>query len=177
MSPRMNPQPTDRLHFDLQLAYARPVIALLAILCLLQLRTARQAERPLSFLIAYMFLAIIILLIERALRRVNWHIPLVCDILVVGIFLYLSPEVLPAWFLLFFVAFSAGYRWNLRFSLLLSFGLLLLAMALKMHRTGLADGSRTVFYSLPFLPQRFSAFPEWRFWAIATGNSRGNRHS
>jgi hypothetical protein len=48
----MNPQPTDRLYFDLQLAYARPVIALLAILCLLELRTARQAERPLSFLIA-----------------------------------------------------------------------------------------------------------------------------
>jgi hypothetical protein len=39
----MNPQPTDRLYFDLQLAYARPVIALLAILCLLELRTARQA--------------------------------------------------------------------------------------------------------------------------------------
>ena len=60
MSPRMNPQPTDRLYFDLQLAYARPVIALLAILCLLELRTARQAERPLSFLIAYLFLAVII---------------------------------------------------------------------------------------------------------------------
>ena len=151
----MNPQPTDRLHFDLQLAYARPVIALLAILCLLELRTARQAERPLSFLIAYLFLSFIILLLERALRRANWHIPLVCDILVVGIFLYLSPEVLPAWFLLFFVAFSAGYRWNLRSSLLLSFGLLLLAIALEMHRTGAVDGSRTVIYSLPFFGATF----------------------
>ena len=151
----MNPQPTDRLHFDLQLAYARPVIALLAILCLLELRTARQAERPLSFLIAYLFLSFIILLLERALRRANWHIPLVCDILVVGIFLYLSPEVLPAWFLLFFVAFSAGYRWNLRSSLLLSFGLLLLAIALEMHRSGSVDGSRTVIYSLPFFGATF----------------------
>jgi signal transduction histidine kinase len=151
----MNPQPTDRIHFDLQLAYARPVIALLAILCLLELRTARQAERPLSFLIAYLSLSVIILLIERALRRANWHIPLVCDILVVGTFLYLSPEVLPAWFLLFFVAFSAGYRWNLRSSLLLSFGLLLLAIALAMHRNGPVDGSRTVIYSLPFFGATF----------------------
>jgi signal transduction histidine kinase len=151
----MNPQPTDRLHFDLQLAYARPVIALLAILCLLELRSARQAERPLSFLIAYLILSFIILLIERALRRANWHIPLVCDILVVGVFLYLSPEVLPAWFLLFFVAFSAGYRWNLRSSLLLSFGLLLLAIALAMHRNGPVDGSRTVIYSLPFFGATF----------------------
>ena len=151
----MNPQPTDRLYFDLQLAYARPVIALLAILCLLELRTARQAERPLSFLIAYLFLAVIILLIERALRRDNWHLPLVCDILVVGIFLYLSHEVLPAWFLLFFVAFSAGYRWNLRSSLLLSFGLLLLAIAVAMNRNGPVDGSRTVIYSLPFFGATF----------------------
>ena len=151
----MNSQPTDRLHFDLQLAYARPVIALLAILCLLELRTARQAGGALSFLIVYLLLAIVILLVERALRRANWHIPLVCDILVAGIFLYLSSEVLPAWFLLFFVAFSAGYRWNLRSSLLLSFGLLLLAIALEMHRTGLADGSRTVIYSLPFFGATF----------------------
>ena len=151
----MNPQPTDRLYFDLQLAYARPVIALLAILCLLELRTARQTERPLSFLIAYLFLAVIILLIERALRRAHWHLPLVCDILVVGVFLYLSHEVLPAWFLLFFVAFSAGYRWNLRSSLLLSFGLLLLAIAVAMNRNGPVDGSRTVIYSLPFFGATF----------------------
>jgi signal transduction histidine kinase len=155
VSRRMNPQPSDRLHFDLQLAYARPVIALLAILCLLELRTARQAELPLSFLIAYLLLAIVILLIERALRRYNWHIPLICDILVAGIFLYVSSDVLPAWFLLFFVAFSAGYRWNLRSSLLLSFGLLLLAIALEMHHTGLMDGSRTVIYSLPFFGATF----------------------
>src|SRR5260370_8904690 len=102
----MNPQPTDRLYFDLQLAYARPVIALLAILCLLELRTARQAERPLSFLIAYLFLSIIILLVEPALPRANWHLPLVCDLLVVAIFLLLSPQILPPWFLLFFVPFS-----------------------------------------------------------------------
>jgi len=151
----MNPQPTDRLYFDLQLAYARPVIALLAILCLLELRTARQTERPLSFLIAYLFLAVIILLIERALRRAHWHLPLVCDILVAGVFLYLSHEVLPAWFLLFFVAFSAGYRWNLRSSLLLSFGLLLLAIAVAMNRNGPVDGSRTVIYSLPFFGATF----------------------
>src|SRR4029077_17404000 len=140
----MNPQPTDRLYFDLQLAYARPVIALLAILCLLELRTARQAERPLSFLIAYLFLAVVILLIERALRRANWHLPLVCDILVVVVFLYLSHEVLPAWFLLFFVAFSAGYRWNLRSSLLLSFGLLLLAISVAMNHNRPVDRSPNV---------------------------------
>src|ERR1700730_3838916 len=39
----MNPQPADRLYFDLQLAYARPVIAALAILGLLEVRAGRGA--------------------------------------------------------------------------------------------------------------------------------------
>ena len=69
----MNPQPADRLHFDLQLAYARPVTATLAILGLLELRPAREVERPLAFLIAYVMAAILILVLERALRRYHWR--------------------------------------------------------------------------------------------------------
>jgi signal transduction histidine kinase len=151
----MNPLGSDRLYFDLQLAYARPVVALLAALCLLQLGPARQVERPLSLLIGYMIVAVAILLLERMLRRFKWHLPLVCDILVLGLFLYLSPEMLPVWFLLFFVAFAAGYRWNLKFSLFLCFGLLLLAMALKMQRAGQEDGVHHLFYSLHFYAATF----------------------
>src|SRR5882762_8812348 len=138
----MNPQPADRLHFDLQLAYARPVIATLAILGLLELRPAREVQTPLAFLIAYVMAAILILVLERALRRYHWRLPLACDILVAGIFLYLSPEQLPTWFLMFFVAFAAGYRWNLRYSVSLCFGLLLLGFALQMHWKLPAPGSR-----------------------------------
>ena len=53
VSPRMNPQASDRLHFDVQIAYARPVIALLAALCLLELHPAKEVERPLAFLIGF----------------------------------------------------------------------------------------------------------------------------
>ncbi len=153
----MNPLDSDRLHFDLQLAYARPVVALLAALCLLQLGSARESERPLSLLIAYMVIAVVILLLERVLRRFKWHLPLVCDILVVGLFLYLSSETLPAWFLLFFVAFAAGYRWNLKFSLFLCFGLLMLAMALRLERADQTSGVHHLFYSLPFYAATFLA--------------------
>src|SRR5271165_6756618 len=136
----MNPLPSDRLHFDVQLAYARVVIALLAILCLLELHPAREVRRPLSFLIAYLALAAVILAAERALRRYNWRLPLLCDVIVVGVYLYVSAEVMPAWFLLFFVAFAAGYRLNLRFSLFLSFALLLLAVALDLSRAERLSG-------------------------------------
>jgi signal transduction histidine kinase len=151
----MNPQGSDRLHFDLQLAYARPMIALLAALSLLELGTAREVERPLSLLIAYMTVAIVVLILERLLRRFRWHIPLLCDVLVVGAFFYLSPEVLPAWFLVFFVAFAAGYRWNLKFSLFLCFGLLLLAMALEMLRADQTPNVHRLIYSLYFFAATF----------------------
>src|SRR5260221_12416444 len=108
----MNPQPADRLHFDLQLAYARPVIATLAILGLLELRPAREVQTPLAFLIAYVLAAILILVLERALRRYHWRLPLACGILAGGVFFFLLPEEIPAWVLMFFLGFAAGLRWN-----------------------------------------------------------------
>ena len=151
----MNPQPTDQLHFELQIAYARPVIATLAMLGLLELRPARQVERPLAFLISYVIAGILVLFLERVLRRYQWRLPLLCDVLVAGIFLYLSPELLPTWFLLFFVAFAAGYRWNLRYAATLCFGLLLLGFALDMHRGDAAPSSRDLAYSVSFFAASF----------------------
>ena len=154
-SPAMDPQLTDQLHFDLQIAYARPVIATLAMLGLLELRPAREVERPLAFLIAYVLAAILILFLERALHRYNWRLPLFCDVLTAGIFLYLSPELLPAWFLMFFVAFAAGYRWNLRNSVTLCFGLLLLGFALERLRGAAQTETRPLIYSVSFFAASF----------------------
>ena len=146
----MNPQATDRLHFERQIAYARPVVAVLAIASLLELRVAREAERALYLLVAYLALAVALLFVEGALRKYRWHLPLACDVLAVGLFLYFSPEKLPAWFLIFFVAFAAGYRWNLKLAVSLSFGLLLLAMALQMQRASQAGTALSLYYLLPF---------------------------
>jgi signal transduction histidine kinase len=153
----MNPRGLDRLHFDLQLAYARPVIALLAVLSLLELGRAHSVPGPLSLLVAYLVIGVVILLLEHVLRRFHWQLPLVCDVLVVGTFLYLSPEVLPAWFLIFFVAFATGYRWTLRLSLFLCFGLLLLAMALELRRSEEAQQTIHLAYSLYFFAATFLA--------------------
>ena len=61
----MNPQASDRLHFEMQIAYARPAIALLAIACLLELRSVRDAERALALLVAYLVAAVVVLGLER----------------------------------------------------------------------------------------------------------------
>ena len=146
----MNPQATDRLHFEIQIAYARPVVAVLAISCLLELRVAGEAEWALYLLIAYLAAAVALPFAERLLRKYQWHLPIGCDVLVAGLFLYFSPEKLPAWFLIFFVAFAAGYRWNLKLAMSLSFGLLLLAVALQLHRVSQAGTTISLYFLLPF---------------------------
>jgi signal transduction histidine kinase len=140
----MNPQLADRLHFDQQLAYARPVVALMALVCVVELRPIRDVERPVSFLIAYLVLSVVIMFLEPALRRFGWHLPLICDILVLGVILYLSPILLPAGILLCFVSFIAGYRWNAKFALFLCFGLVLLGVALGFLRDEGVDGSERI---------------------------------
>ena len=148
MSPHMNPQ-TDRLHFELQIAYARPAVALLAISCLLELRSVRESEPAVALLTAYLVAAAIIIGLEHLLRNYNWHLPLACDVLVVALYLYFSTEMMPAWFLVFFVAFAAGYRWNLRLAMFLSFGLLLLAIALRLNRVGPAGPAPIAMFYVP----------------------------
>jgi signal transduction histidine kinase len=145
----MNPQASDRLHFEMQIAFARPVVALLAISCLLELRSAREAERALSLLTAYLVTGVAILVVEGALRAMKWHLPLACDVLVVGLYLYFSAEMIPAWFLVFFVAFAAGYRWNFKLAMSLSFGLLLLAVALRLNRLPPTEPGPSALYFLP----------------------------
>jgi signal transduction histidine kinase len=145
----MNPQASDRLHFEMQIAYARPVVALLAIACLLELRSAKESERALALLTAYLVAAVAILVIEGALRVFKWHLPLACDVLVVGLYLYFSTEMMPAWFLVFFVAFAAGYRWHFKLAMFLSFGLLLLAVALRLNRLPPAGAGTSALYFLP----------------------------
>ncbi|MGB7730797.1 MAG: sensor histidine kinase [Candidatus Acidiferrum sp.] len=145
----MNPQASDRLHFEMQIAYARPAIALLAIACLLELRSVKEVERALALLVAYLVAAVVVMGLERVLRTYNWHLPLACDVLVVGLYLYFSTEMMPAWFLVFFVAFAAGYRWNLKLAMVLSFGLLLLAVALRLNRLGPEGPGTSALFYLP----------------------------
>jgi signal transduction histidine kinase len=151
----MNPQTSDRLHFEMQIAYARPAVALLAISCLLELRAVRETERALALLVAYLVAALAVAGLERVLRTYGWHLPLACDVLVVGLYLYFSPEMMPAWFLVFFVAFAAGYRWNFKLAVFLSFGLLLLAVALRLNRLNPEGSGSAPFFYLPVFAATF----------------------
>ena len=110
----MSPHESDRRHIERQIAYARPIMVLLALIALLEQPVLHRAQRPLSFLIAYFVLSVGAVLFERSLSGLSWHLPLACDLLALGFFMYVSPTTVPAWFPYLFVCYAAGMRWGMR---------------------------------------------------------------
>src|SRR6266403_585327 len=122
----MSPHESDRRHIERQIAYARPIVVLLALIALLEQTTFSHAHRAIYFLIAYFLVAVLALLFEQVLTGLTWHLPLGCDLLALGFFIYHSPTTVPAWFPYLFVCYAAGIRWGLRVAFPMAGGLALL---------------------------------------------------
>ena len=110
----MSPRRTDRRRFERQHDYARPIITFLALLAVFEQPHSRDAQRSISFLTSYLILSFLAILIGRVFRERSLHLPLACDFIALGIFMYLSPSTVPAWFPYLFVCYAAGIRWGLR---------------------------------------------------------------
>ena len=99
----MSTQQTDRNHFERQILSARPIFVLLALLAALEEPISQPERRSVSFLIAYLLVALVITQLERLLRRRSWHLPLACDLLAFGYFMFISPSTVPVWFPYMFI--------------------------------------------------------------------------
>lgn len=126
----MSPHETDRRHLERQIVFARPIVVLLSLLAVLQLPNPRQSERTISFLIAYLIVALAVIPIERFLRKRSWHLPIACDLLALGFFMYITPSSVPVWFPYLFVCWVAGMRWGLRAAIPLAGALSLILVLL-----------------------------------------------
>src|SRR5712691_6103821 len=126
----MSPHQTDRQHFERQIVYARPIFILLALLAVLEQPPAREARRSASFLVAYLTVALLVTQLERLLRKRSWHLPLACDLLALGFFMYISPSTVPVWFPYMFLCYAAGIRWGLELTLPLAGALSLILVLL-----------------------------------------------
>jgi signal transduction histidine kinase len=109
----MNPHETDRRHFERQIAYARPIVVLLALIALLQQQSSLHAHRTITFLIGYFVLSCCVILLEKIIPSRTWHLPLIFDLAALAYFMIISPTMVPAWFPYLFVCFVAGIRWGL----------------------------------------------------------------
>jgi signal transduction histidine kinase len=113
----MSPHPSDRLHFDRQIVLARPLVIFLSLLALLEQPLSPQVRRSVAFLLSYFLIAVVVIFLERALRGRLWHLPLACDLLALGFFMFISPSSVPVWFPYLFVCWTAGARWGHRAAL------------------------------------------------------------
>jgi signal transduction histidine kinase len=125
----MSPHQSDRNHFERQIVVARPILILLALLAALEQPPSRAAHRSASFLIAYLIVALIVMQMEHLLRRRSWHLPLICDLLALGFFMFTSPSTVPVWFPYMFICYAAGIRWGFDLTLPLA-GVLSLILVL-----------------------------------------------
>jgi signal transduction histidine kinase len=125
----MSPHETDRRHLERQILFARPIVVFLALLATLQQTNPQGAKRSISFLIAYLIVALLVIVIERLLRKRGWHLPIACDLLALLVLIYISPTSVPVWFPYLFLCWVAGMRWGLRAAIPLA-GALALIMVL-----------------------------------------------
>jgi signal transduction histidine kinase len=125
----MSPHETDRRHLERQILFARPIVVFLALLATLQQNNPQEAKRSISFLIAYLIVALLVIVVERILRKRGWHLPIACDLLALLVLIYISPTSVPVWFPYLFVCWVAGMRWGLRAAIPLA-GALALIMVL-----------------------------------------------
>jgi signal transduction histidine kinase len=126
----MSPQQTDRHHFERQIVYARPIFILLALLAVLEQPSSYEVRRAISFLIAYLIAALLITQVERLLRNREWHLPLLCDLLALGFFMYISSSTVPVWLVYMFVCYAAGIRWGFEMTVPLAGALSLILVLL-----------------------------------------------
>jgi len=139
----MSPHQTDRHHFDRQIVYARPVFILLALLAVLEKPPSHELRRSVSFLIACLIVSLLVTQWERLLRKRSWHLPLVCDLLALGYFIYISPSTVPVWFPFMFICYAGGIRWGLGLTVPLA-GALSLVLVLRTAGRGELDWMRVV---------------------------------
>ena len=105
---------TERLYLERQVTLGRAVIAALSLVALVEAPGAPMRRSSLAFLTAYLVLALVAALVERFTGNVRLRIPLVLDILVVIVLVYLTPSVPAFWFLFPFTVFAVATRGNPR---------------------------------------------------------------
>jgi signal transduction histidine kinase len=115
----------ERRHLERQITYARPIFAVLALVSLLQQPPQNRGPHAIVFVLAYLGAALGLLLLSYVPRLGDWRVPLLADLLVLAIFLLLTPSAAAFWSLYLFVALAAGIRWGLERSIVLAGGVTL----------------------------------------------------
>src|SRR5579864_7575261 len=121
----MHPHSVEQRHLERQITYARPIFMVLALGVLLEQPPQARGPHAVAFVLAYLGVALVLLLVEYLPGLSEWQLPLPADLSALAVFLLLTHSAAAFWFVYLFVALAAGIRWGLERSILLAGGVTL----------------------------------------------------
>ncbi|MBZ5662196.1 MAG: sensor histidine kinase [Acidobacteriia bacterium] len=131
----MQPHAAERRHLERQIAYARPIFMVLALVDLLERPPAQRGPNAVLFVIAYLCVALALALVQNLKWVGELPLPLPVDLAALAVFLLLTHTVVAFWFVYLFVALSAGVHWGTRRSVVLA-GIVTLALLIRTALNG-----------------------------------------
>jgi signal transduction histidine kinase len=132
----MQPHAAERRHLERQIAYARPIFMVLALVDLLDRPPVERGPHAVLFVTVYLLVALILALAQNIQRIGDWfRLPLPVDLLALAVFLVLTRSVVAFWFVYLFVALASGIRWGTRRSVMLA-GIVTLALLVRTAMNG-----------------------------------------
>src|ERR1039458_5391086 len=118
----MQPHAAERRHLERQIAYARPIFMVLALVDLLERPPADRGPQAVLFVTVYLCVSLVLTLLQNLQWIGEVPLPLPLDLAALGVFLLLTHSVVAFWFVYLFVALAAGIRWGTRRSGVLAGG-------------------------------------------------------
>jgi signal transduction histidine kinase len=132
----MQPHAAERRHLERQIAYARPIFMVLALVDLLDRPPVERGPNAVLFVTIYLLVALVLALAQNLQRIGEWLLlPLPFDLAALTVFLALTRSVVAFWFLYLFVALASGIRWGTRRSVMLA-GIVTLALLVRTAMNG-----------------------------------------
>jgi len=116
----MQPHAAERRYLERQITYARPIFMVLALVDLLERPPAERGSHAVLFVTVYLGVSLVLALVQSLPWTRAVRIPLPLDLAALSVFLLLTPSVVAFWFVFLFVALTAGIRWRMRTSIILS---------------------------------------------------------
>lgn len=126
----MQPRAAERRHLERQIAYARPIFLILALVDLLDRPPSDRGPHAVLFIAIYLGASLILALAQNLPWVAELPLPLPVDLAALAVFLVLTKSVVAFWFVYLFVALASGIRVGTRRSILLV-GIVTLALLIR----------------------------------------------
>jgi signal transduction histidine kinase len=131
----MQPHAAERRHLERQIAYARPIFMVLALVDLLDRPPDSRGPQAVAFVTVYLVASLVLAVAQNVQWIGELPLPLPVDLAALAVFLVLTRSVVAFWFVYLFVALAAGIRWGTRRSVYLA-GIVTLALLIFTAKNG-----------------------------------------